>query len=157
MKDIVLLINKYIKQNFGVTSEITLAEVYSVEEGHSLKTPKFCIYFSGCCISSHRSSLLSYLPTSLAQTVPDFINKRTISYNILNAIWRLKRLCMIVELHSINIYTRSNRIFSRKMIQNEIAWKRISNFEFFCASEIKDSLDGIKLLTPYLTANSCLN
>jgi hypothetical protein len=29
------------------------------------------------------------------------------------------------------------------MIQNEIAWKRISNFGFFCASEIKDSLDGM--------------
>jgi hypothetical protein len=29
------------------------------------------------------------------------------------------------------------------MIQNEIAWKIISNFEFFCASEIKDSLDSM--------------
>ena len=137
MKDILLLINKYIKQNFGVTSEIPLAEVSSVEEGHSLKTSKFCLYFSGCCISSHRSSLLSYLPTTLAQTVPDFINKRTILYNIFNAVWRLKRLCMMVELHSINIYTRSNRIFSRKMIQNEIAWKRISNFEFFVQVRLK--------------------
>jgi hypothetical protein len=68
------MINKYIKQNFGDSNEIPLAEVYSVEEGHSRKTSKFCLYFSGCCISSHRSSLLSYLLTTLAQTVPDFIN-----------------------------------------------------------------------------------
>jgi hypothetical protein len=143
VKDILLLINKYIKENFGVTWEVPLVEVYRVEEGYSLKTSKFCLYFSGCCISSHRSSLLLYLPTTLAQTVPDFINKRTILYNILNAICWLKRLCMMVELHSINIYRRSNGIFSKKMIQNEIAWKIISIFEFFCASEIKDSLGGM--------------
>ena len=132
------MINKYIKKNFGVTSEIPLAEVYSVEEGHSLKTSKFCLYFSGCCISSHRSSLLSYLPTTLAQTVPDFINKRTILYNILiNAIWRLKRLCMMVELHSINIYTRSIRIFSRKMIQTKLHGKEFQISNFFVQVRLK--------------------
>jgi hypothetical protein len=76
---------KKYKENFNVSCEGPYSGVSSPDEGHSLltgdqgpslKTSKFSLYFSGSCIPINESLLLLALPTP-AQKVENYI---TVNY-----------------------------------------------------------------------------